>query len=47
MIRKLAKKRKWRVYSESGRNMGTYPSKPKAQTRLRQVEAFKHMRKRK
>ena len=34
----------YRVVSESGRNMGTYPTKALAEKRLRQVEMFKHMR---
>jgi len=41
MIRKLPSKRLWRVYSESGRNMGTFKSKHLAHKRLGQVEAFK------
>jgi len=41
MIRKLPNKRLWRVYSESGRNMGTFKTKHLAHKRLGQVEAFK------
>ncbi|MBI2040087.1 hypothetical protein HYT18_03365 [Candidatus Microgenomates bacterium] len=36
----------WRVVAESGRNMGTYPTREQAEKRLRQIEMFKHMRKR-
>lgn len=35
----------YRVMAESGRNMGTYPTKEAAQKRLRQIEMFKHMKK--
>lgn len=38
---------KWRVFSEKGKNLGTFPSKAKAKKRLQQVEMFKHMDKRK
>lgn len=42
-IRKDGPKSKpWCVYSKSGRNMGCFPSKKKAQERLRQIEFFKH-----
>lgn len=41
MIRKL-KNNKYRVYSEKGRNMGTYNSKSKAKNRLREIEYFKN-----
>jgi hypothetical protein len=41
MIRKLPGQRKWRVLSESGRNFGTYPSKSRAEARLKQIERFK------
>ena len=44
MIRKL--KEGYRVLAESGRNMGTYPTLAKAEVRLKQIEMFKHMRKR-
>jgi len=40
MIRKI--KEGYRVLSESGRNMGTYPTKEEAEKRLRQIEYFKH-----
>jgi hypothetical protein len=40
MIKKL-KNNKYRVYSEKGKNMGTYDSKSKAKDRLRQIEFFK------
>ena len=43
MIRKV--KGGYRVLAESGRNMGTYRTKSAAEKRLRQVEMFKHMRK--
>lgn len=33
---------KYRVYSEKGRNMGTYDSRKKAKERLGQIEYFKH-----
>ena len=42
-IRKTPNKEEWCVYAESGRNMGCYPSKKKAEKRLEQVEMFKHM----
>lgn len=38
---------KWRVYSESGKNLGTYNSYQAAKERLKQVEMFKHMKKKK
>jgi GH24 family phage-related lysozyme (muramidase) len=34
--------KKFRVYSEKGKNMGTYPSKEGAKKRLSQIEYFKH-----
>lgn len=40
-IRKLPSRRRWRVYSRSGKNLGTYPSRAGAERRLRQVEFFK------
>ncbi len=43
MIRKV--KEGYRVVSESGRNMGTYPTKEEAEKRLKQIEYFKHKRK--
>ena len=45
MIRKV--KGGYRVYSEKGRNMGTYKTKEAAKKRLKQIEMFKHMKKRK
>jgi len=45
-IKKLPDGR-WRVMSESGRNMGTYYSKSMAEKRLAQVEMFKHIKGRK
>ena len=44
MIRKV--RGGYRVLSESGRNMGTYQTRPEAEKRLRQIEMFKHLRKR-
>ena len=44
MIRKV--KEGYRVVAESGRNMGTYPTREQAEKRLRQIEMFKHMGKR-
>jgi hypothetical protein len=45
-IRKLPNG-KWRVLSEKGRNLGTYNSHEAAKERLKQVEMFKHMKKKK
>lgn len=39
---KVNNKTKYRVVSESGRNLGTYDTRPEAEKRLRQVEYFKH-----
>lgn len=37
----------YRVVSEkTGRSFGTYPTREQAEKRLRQVEFFKHLRKR-
>lgn len=37
----------YRVISEkTKRNFGTYPTKEQAEKRLRQIEMFKHMKKR-
>jgi len=36
---------KWTVYSEGGKPMGTYDLEAGAKERLRQIEAFKHMKK--
>lgn len=44
MIRKI-NKRKWRIISKSGKNLGEYDTKAGAQRRLRQVEYFKHRKK--
>jgi hypothetical protein len=41
-IRKLPNG-KYRVFSEKGRNLGTYKSRDAAKERLRQVEYFKHV----
>jgi hypothetical protein len=38
---------KWRVLSESGKNLGTYDTRPKAVKRLKQVEMFKHIKNKK
>jgi hypothetical protein len=40
MIRKI--KDGYRVVAESGRNMGTYKTLEEAETRLKQIEFFKH-----
>jgi hypothetical protein len=45
MIRKV--KQGYRVVAESGRTMGTYPTREQAKKRLRQIEMFKHLKKRK
>jgi hypothetical protein len=42
MIRKV--KDGYRVVSESGRNMGTYPTQEEARRRLRQIEFFKRQK---
>ena len=36
---------KYRVLSEKGKNLGTYTSRKDAEKRLRQVEMFKHLKK--
>lgn len=41
-IRQLGEK-KFRVYSEKGKNMGTYKSRAGAKKRLRDIEYFKHL----
>ncbi|MDP3016057.1 MAG: hypothetical protein Q8N70_03165 [Deltaproteobacteria bacterium] len=43
MIQKV--KEGYRVVSESGRNMGTYPTKEEAKKRLQQIDYFKHKKK--
>ncbi len=43
VIRKV--KEGYRVVSESGRNMGTYATKEGAKKRLKQIEFFKHNKK--
>jgi hypothetical protein len=40
-IRKLPNGQ-YRVLSQKGKNLGTYPTREKAETRLRQIEYFKH-----
>jgi hypothetical protein len=42
MIRKV--QGGYRVLSESGRNMGTYRTKAEAEKRLRQIEMFKRLK---
>ena len=43
MIRKV--KGGYRLGSKSGKNLGTFPTKKKAQARERQVQFFKHKKK--
>jgi hypothetical protein len=43
-IRKTPDKEEWCVKAESGKSMGCYGSKAKAEKRLKQVEMFKHMK---
>ena len=49
VIRKLPKQNKWRLYSKmvnpatgKPRNLGTFPSKAKAEKHERDVQYFKH-----
>lgn len=35
----------YEVVAESGRHMGSYTSRKKAKNRLRQIEFFKHLKK--
>lgn len=43
---KIVKKdNKYQVQSEKGKNLGTYDTKEQAEKRLKQVEMFKHMKK--
>lgn len=43
---KIVKKdNKYQVQSEKGKNLGTYDTKEEAEKRLKQVEMFKHMKK--
>jgi hypothetical protein len=42
MIKKI-NENTWRVFSENGKNMGTYKSEKAAKKRLRQIEFFKHL----
>ena len=44
-IKKVKDKEKWRVYSESGKNLGTYDSVKDAKSRLKEIEFFKHKKK--
>ena len=41
-IRKLPNG-KYRVLSEKGKNLGTFPTRPKAEKHLKQIEYFKHL----
>lgn len=41
-IRQIGKST-WRVFSESGKNLGTYHSLAQAKHRLAQIEMFKHL----
>jgi|WetSurSiteA1Bulk_404760.scaffolds.fasta_scaffold148225_2 hypothetical protein len=41
-IKKVGKQ--WCVFSEGGKRMGCYNSKPAAEKRLKQIEMFKHMK---
>ncbi|MEM4546772.1 MAG: hypothetical protein QW328_08450 [Nitrososphaerota archaeon] len=43
----VKEKGKYQVKSKSGKNLGTYRTKKEAVKRLRQVEYFKHVGKRK
>jgi rubrerythrin len=43
IIKKIGPK-KWCVFSESGKNLGCYPSLKRARERLKQIEQFKHMK---
>lgn len=45
-IRKLPNG-KYRVFSEKGKNLGTYDSHSEAKKRLQQIEMFKHMKNKK
>lgn len=38
---------KWKIFSEKGKSLGIYPTKEQAVTRLRQIEYFKHKKKKK
>lgn len=40
---KKINKNTWRVFSEKGKNMGTYKSEEAAKKRLKQIEFFKHV----
>ena len=43
-IKKLPNKEKWKVYSETGKSMGTYNSLEKAKNRLKQIEFWKRQK---
>ncbi len=45
MIKKQGSK--YTVVAESGRKMGSYTTKKEAEKRLRQIEIFKHLKKKK
>lgn len=44
---KQISKNKFRIYSRSGKNLGTYKSRKAAEERLKEIEMFKHMKKKK
>lgn len=46
MIKKL-KPGKYRIVSEKGKKLGEYKTKKEAEERLRQIEYFKHLNKKK
>lgn len=41
MIRKLPEQNKYRLYSKSGRNLGTFRTRAEAERHEREVEYFK------
>ena len=41
-VKKVGKE--WCVFSESGKKLGCYPTRPAAEKRLKQIEMFKHMK---
>ena len=45
IVRQIAAGR-WRLYSHEGRNLGTFSSKAAAVKHEREVQMFKHMKKR-
>jgi hypothetical protein len=43
MIRKLPNQNKWRIYSKkTGKNLGTFPSRKKAENHEADINYFKH-----